>query len=104
MWFVVGRNDRNIVEAFSVAFDEGKFGSFVLDQMYTFFKAMSSWGWSRFVNSWNQAFKLEYRKRENNLREQLNFNESRFFKKLRLGRCQLSSSCLLFCVIAFLYI
>ena len=29
MWLVVGRNDRNIVEASGIAFDEGKFGSFV---------------------------------------------------------------------------
>ena len=43
MWLVVGRNDRNIEEASGVAFDEGKFGSFVLDQMWAFFKAMSSW-------------------------------------------------------------
>ena len=43
MWVVVGRNDRNIAEVSGVAFDEGKFGSFVLNQMWIFFKAMSSW-------------------------------------------------------------
>lgn len=43
MWLVVGRKDRNIFQASGVAFGEGKFGSFVLDQMWAFFKAMSSW-------------------------------------------------------------
>ena len=51
MWVVVGRNDRNIVESSCVAFDEGKFGSFVLEQKRVNFKAMSSWEKPRFGNS-----------------------------------------------------
>ena len=51
MWLVVGRNDRNFVEASGVAFDEGKFGSFVLDLKWVNFKVMSSWEKPRFVNS-----------------------------------------------------
>ena len=53
MWLVVGRNDRNFVEASGVVFDEGKFGSisFVLYLKWVNFKAMSSWEKPRFVNS-----------------------------------------------------
>ena len=39
------------MEASGVAFDEGKFGSFVLDLKWVNFKVMSSWEKPRFVNS-----------------------------------------------------
>ena len=72
MRLVVGGNVRNIVEASGVAFVKGKFGSFVLNYMWIFFKAMSS-DLGKNLGFWS--------KRENNLKEQLNFTESRFLTK-----------------------
>ena len=71
MRLVVGGNVRNIVEASGVAFVKGKFGSFVLNYMWIFFKAMSS-DLGKNLGFWS--------KRENNLKEQLNFTESRFVR------------------------
>ena len=46
MWLVVVRNATNIVVKCLL-----KVGSFVLDQMWIFFKVMSSWEKSQFRNS-----------------------------------------------------
>ena len=39
------------MDASGVAFDEGKFGSFVLDEKWVNLRSMSSWEKPRFVNS-----------------------------------------------------
>ena len=57
------------MDASGVAFGEGKFGSFVLDEKWVNFRSMSSWEKPRFVNSWKLAINLEYRERENNLKD-----------------------------------
>ena len=43
VWLVVGRNARNIVEVAGKVYVESRFGSSALEQMWVFFKAMSSW-------------------------------------------------------------